>query len=262
MKAIILVLSFYITFPQAKAEVGCSLGATTRCGYTCRKTFCEGGLEGFIKGDTRLKAIKVRVIDTDTNAVKAEETLANPPEVLEYYGDPRKVNQDRWIFDLLNKKGIQVERADKIIIASDYGLVLGDDVMLYEDGYGMKEKGPLGKLSQKTDSNNASRKLRAKCEYTNTPIVFRSQRCPNETSCISTVDCLIDGMGKVEGIQVLCRSETKDTCPSPSKCILDDSKHIREASLPYNKDRLMEYSIDDDTEENKPVSISPAGAIQ
>ena len=273
MKAILFVLSFYITFPQAKADVGCYLGGTTtgRCAHACRKMFCDGGLMGFIKLDTKLKAIKVRVIG-ENNQPKTDQTLTNPPENLNYYGDESRVNTDRWISHQLKERGIDLERSDRIIIDKDYGLVFGDDVMLYEDGFGQKEQGSLGSLVSSRQEKSQPPPKQIQCEYTVIPSIVKYKRCPGKILCSGTVRCKqwIGGyVHEMDPVVALCES-TGNECPTPTKCMIDDSLDMEFWDTPDNN--LFKYKLDDPKYEkfnedgNQPMEYHSApqrsGAVQ
>ncbi len=246
------MFGFFIPFAQA--QVGCNFEAQARCFTNCTSFHCEGGISGFIKHDTRPKALRIQVINSK-NEIIEKETLNSPPQKALYYQNPKNVNNDDWIIEQviskLEPKGIPLGR-NEIQINPEYGVVFDNSTVLYEDKDGTQRKGTLGELSRKPNKQRT-----VQCTYTDTAYVIRSIRCPGETSCIANLYCIIDG--QPINTTAYCRAESDKKCPSPTQCILDESKHLTESIYAENLSKLRSYGIDDDQpEENKPVKMTPS----
>ena len=235
------------------ADVKCNV-STFRCACPTYQLICENGKTGYVKKDVRLKAIKVQVLDPQNNTID-EKILNTPPGVLSDYMN--KANTNPWI----NQQMPDVPRTHTI---KENGVTFADQIEVYSDDKANSSKGQVGQINS---SDQGQPKITVKCQYhKQLPIsVFRSLRCPNETLCLGLVVCTNLETNTNFHTQAICRAEKHNPryCPSPTKCMLDETQHIRQKEKTIMDDHLKEMTIEDSTfPENDPVEISPAGSIQ
>ena len=199
--------------------------------------------------NTPLKSIRVVVYDKLGNK-KTEHFFENPPGVLNDY---LEINRNEFI----NESIPNLKRTDEITLFPG-DVHFADDTKKY-DPSGKNVIGTVGDWKDKTKNNNNNNTLKVHCVYSSVPLLFRSDKCPKVTMCSANVKCVQVNDGVEFDSVALCSSKGK-RCPSPSQCILDDSKHIRQVEPSENSADLLEMKKD--SEENAPVTIELPGSVE
>ena len=249
----------------AYADVGCGVFDNSCWNCKARSGICETGKMGYIKVDEKLKAIKVEVVDTDTNQIVARAELKNPPGVFIDYTGSESVDRNDWVANQIKEQeGYTVGRKHRVVINPISGFVFDNNTVLYANHQATDKKGVLAESDIGPDSERETDPdYRWRCEYTDTPTVARSSLCPNDILCTAPILCRDNTKGYRMTGSAICRAKKNKKCPVPSQCMLDHTKHIyQQDTEAVNNDELMEYKSRGTEQENHPVYLKKQGSVK
>jgi len=169
---------------------------------------------GYIKNDTKLKELKVLVVDL-TNGKTREVVLKDPPGNLKDYSP--LINND-WVRMKLDlKDGESVQLAEN-------GLVFDPETMLYEDKETRTQVGTL--------KSAPAQKQQCWSDGTEPFFFSYSDGCGQKKMCLINVKCKMPNLNYEVSARAFCKANIDDTCPGIDDCAADADTDIK----PVEKD--------------------------
>ncbi len=164
---------------------------------------------GFIKNDTKLRELKVLVVNPIDGKTR-EVILKDPPGNLKDYSP--LINND-WVRMKLDlKDGETVQLAEN-------GLVFDPETILYEDKETRTQVGTL--------KSAPAQKQQCWRDGSDSSFFSYSDGCGMKKMCLIKVKCKLPGKDYTLSGRAFCKANINNTCPSPDECAADTDTDVQ-----------------------------------